>query len=43
VRAFGDDVTQKTLKYYIAYRRLRNFLCVEILAAAAPARLSISR
>lgn len=31
VRALGDDVTQKTLKYYIAYRRLKNFLCVEIL------------
>ena len=33
VRALGDDVTQKTLKYYIAYRRLRNFLCVEVLPA----------
>lgn len=31
VLALGDDVTQKTLKYYIAYRRLRNFLCVEVL------------
>ncbi|MGL5930043.1 MAG: DUF5655 domain-containing protein [Dermatophilaceae bacterium] len=30
--ALGDDVTQKTLKYYIAYRRLKNFLCVEVLA-----------
>lgn len=33
VRALGDDVTQKTLKYYIAYRRLRNFLCLEVLPA----------
>ena len=33
VRALGDDVTQKTLKYYVAYRRLRNFLCVEVLPA----------
>lgn len=31
VIALGDDVTQKTLKYYIAYRRLKNFLCVEVL------------
>ncbi|KGN37554.1 DUF5655 domain-containing protein [Knoellia subterranea] len=31
VSALGDDVTQKTLKYYIAYRRLKNFLCVEVL------------
>lgn len=30
--ALGDDVTKKTLKYYIAYRRLKNFLCVEVLA-----------
>lgn len=30
--ALGDDVSQKTLKYYIAYRRLKNFLCVEVLA-----------
>lgn len=29
--ALGDDVTRKTLKYYIAYRRLKNFLCVEVL------------
>ena len=28
--ALGDDVSQKTLKYYIAYRRLKNFLCVEV-------------
>ncbi len=30
--ALGDDVSQKTLKYYVAYRRLKNFLCVEVLA-----------
>ena len=29
--ALGDDVTRKTLKYYVAYRRLKNFLCVEVL------------
>jgi predicted transport protein len=27
--ALGDDVIEKTLKYYVAFRRLRNFACVE--------------
>lgn len=26
----GDDVQEKKLKYYIAFKRLRNFACVEI-------------
>jgi predicted transport protein len=26
----GDDVTVKTLKYYYAFRRIKNFACVEI-------------
>ena len=25
----GDDVQEKFLKYYIAYKRLRNFACLE--------------
>ena len=28
--AMGDDVQVKTLKYYVAFRRLRNFACVEV-------------
>jgi predicted transport protein len=28
--ALGDDVVVKTLKYYVAYRRLKNFACVEV-------------
>lgn len=28
--ALGDDVTKKTLKLYFAYRRIKNFLCVEV-------------
>lgn len=28
--ALGDDVTKKTLKLYFAFRRLKNFACVEI-------------
>ncbi len=27
---FGDDVQLKTLKYYLAFKRLKNFACVEI-------------
>ena len=30
----GDDVQEKTLKYYIAFRRIKNFACVEIRIAA---------
>lgn len=28
--ALGDDVTTRTLKLYFAYRRIKNFLCVEV-------------
>ncbi|MGI5165692.1 DUF5655 domain-containing protein [Spirillospora sp. CA-253888] len=28
--SLGDDVTKKTLKYYFAFRRLKNFACVEV-------------
>lgn len=28
--AFGDDVQKKTLKFYIAFKRLKNFACVEL-------------
>lgn len=27
---FGDDVQEKTLKFYIAFKRLKNFACVEV-------------
>lgn len=26
----GDDVTKKTLRFYFAYRRIKNFACVEV-------------
>jgi len=29
-KALGDDVQEKFLKYYIAYKRLRNFACLEV-------------
>jgi predicted transport protein len=28
--AFGDDVQEKTLKLYFAFKRLKNFACVEV-------------
>lgn len=28
--ALGDDVQMKTLRYYVAFKRLKNFMCVEI-------------
>lgn len=30
LQAFGDDVTVKTTDYYVAYRRIKNFACVEV-------------
>ena len=28
--ALGDDVQEKTLKYYLAFKRIKNFACVEV-------------
>lgn len=28
--ALGDDVQEKTLKHYIAFRRIKNFACIEV-------------
>ncbi len=30
--ALGDDVQMKTLKFYIAFRRIKNFACIEVHA-----------
>lgn len=30
IEALGDDVTKKTQKFYFAFRRLKNFACVEV-------------
>lgn len=30
LQAFGDDVQAKTLKYYVAFKRIKNFACVEL-------------
>jgi len=34
ILSFGDDVQMKTLKLYFAFKRIRNFACVEIRASA---------
>ncbi len=28
--ALGDDVSMKTTRYYLAYRRIKNFACIEV-------------
>ncbi|MYA30144.1 MAG: DUF91 domain-containing protein [Gammaproteobacteria bacterium] len=28
--ALGDDVQEKTLKYYVAFKRIHNFVCIEV-------------
>jgi predicted transport protein len=33
--ALGDDVQEKTLKYYIAFKRIKNFACIELHPAVA--------
>lgn len=30
ITALGDDISVKTLEYYIAFRRIKNFACVEV-------------
>lgn len=35
----GDDVTKKVLKNYFAYRRIKNFACVEVKPQAGVVRL----
>lgn len=32
--ALGDDVQEKTLLYYMAYKRIKNFVCVELYPTA---------
>ena len=32
IMSFGDDITQTTLKYYTAFRKSSNFVCVEVFA-----------
>lgn len=32
--ALGDDVTKKVLKFYVAFKRIKNFACVEVYVQA---------
>jgi predicted transport protein len=35
----GDDVTKKTLRFYLAFRRIKNFACVEVKPQLGVVRL----
>lgn len=43
IEALGDDVVKKTLKYYFAWRRLKNFACIEVHRHTDAARLPQDR
>ena len=30
ILSFGDEVTENTLKYYTAFKKIQNFICAEI-------------
>lgn len=31
IRSLGDDITETELKFYVAYKKIKNFVCVELL------------
>lgn len=37
----GDDVTSNTLKLYIAYKKVRNFVCIQLYSKSIVAFLNI--
>lgn len=39
--ALGDDVQEKTLKHYVAFKRLRNFACVVVRKASVTVFLKV--
>ena len=39
ILSLGDDIQAKELKYYLAFKRLKNFCCVEIHPATKVIRL----
>lgn len=39
--ALGDDVQEKTLKYYFAFKRIKNFACVEVHPASGQLRIYV--
>jgi predicted transport protein len=42
IEALGDDIQSKQLRNYIAFRRLKNFACVEIKPQAEQILLHVS-
>ena len=32
IKSLGDDITVSELKFYVAYKKIKNFVCVEILS-----------
>ena len=30
IRSLGDDITETELKFYVAYKKIKNFVCVEL-------------
>lgn len=37
----GDDVSERTLKYYFAFRRIKNFACVEVGKSASVVKIYV--
>ena len=38
ILTLGDDVQEKRLKYYVAFKRIRNFVCVEVRPSKSEVR-----
>ena len=41
--ALGDDVQEKTLKFYVAFKRLRNFARVKVYPSKAAVSVSLRK
>jgi predicted transport protein len=39
--SLGDDVTERTLKFYFAFRRIKNFACVEVGKSAGVVKIYV--
>lgn len=41
ILALGDDVQEKVLKYYVAFKRIKNFACVEVFPSAQQVKVFV--
>jgi len=41
ILSLGDDITENQLKYYVAFKKIRNIACVEIYQSKILVHLSI--